>query len=59
MIERAVDLDLQRVEAVAGLPVMLGDEAAGIGLVAADRIAVARQISSEASSVSAGAQLVP
>ena len=40
-IERAVDLDLERMEAMSRPAVVLGDVAAGIGLVAAHRVAVA------------------
>src|SRR5438270_8759060 len=38
-IDRTVELELHGVESARRIAVMLGDEAAGIGLVAADRIA--------------------
>src|SRR4051794_18675165 len=41
-IDRAVELELDRVQAGRRIAVMLGDEAARIGLVAADRIAESR-----------------
>ena len=42
-VERAVDLELDRVQAGRRVAVVLGDEAARIGLVAADHVAAAAQ----------------
>src|SRR5437870_5301180 len=40
-VDCAIELDLDRMQRAAGIAVMLGDEAARIGLVAADRVAKA------------------
>src|SRR3954462_2699717 len=42
-VERTVELELDGVQPPRGIAVMLGDEAAGIGLVAADRVALLAQ----------------
>ena len=57
-VDRAVELDLDGVQSACRIAVMLGDETAGIGLVAADRIAERLRVSSTLSG-SRAAQEVP
>ena len=58
-VERAVELELDGMQARGRVAVMLGDEAAGIGLVAAHRVALLRAASISITSDTTATQLVP